>query len=393
MMARYGDAAASLSTLDIEGRVLGPDGEVRWVRSISRPHWRDDGALIWDGVLIDVTEQHLRESERERAAAMLRMGMEVAGIGTWELDPEELRLIGSEVTNALFGLPSDAGPLPIEGYLERVHPEDAAQVRRNITDAIGSRTGVRNEYRLRPPDGTVRWIASRGALAQLADGVERMIGALAEVTERRRREDEREAALAQQQVLLRELNHRIKNNLQMITSVLRLQAGRVRDPEAAQLFGRSVERVQAISDLHAQLGVGGDLGPIDFGAHLRAFCAKVRKSLPDETRIELVCETERCPLPLHVAVPLGLIANELVANALKHASPEGAAGKIRIGLWRYDDGTVRLSVSDTGRGIAPVAGGDGLGMRLVEGLARQVGARLEMQCEAGAAVYLTLPGR
>lgn len=226
MMARYGDAAASLSTLDIEGRVLGPDGEVRWVRSISRPHWRDDGALIWDGVLIDVTEQHLRESERERAAAMLRMGMEVAGIGTWELDPEELRLIGSEVTNALFGLPSDAGPLPIEGYLERVHPEDAAQVRRNITDAIGSRTGVRNEYRLRPPDGTVRWIASRGALAQLADGVERMIGALAEVTERRRREDEREAALAQQQVLLRELNHRIKNNLQMITSVLRLQAGR-----------------------------------------------------------------------------------------------------------------------------------------------------------------------
>ncbi len=92
-------------------------------------------------------------------------------------------------------------------------------------------------------------------------------------------------------------------------------------------------------------------------------------------------------------MPLGLIANELVANALKHASPEGAAGKIRIGLWRYDDGTVRLSVSDTGRGIAPVAGGDGLGMRLVEGLARQVGARLEMQCEAGAAVYLTLPGR
>lgn len=279
MMARYGDAAASLSTLDIEGRVLGPDGEVRWVRSISRPHWRDDGALIWDGVLIDVTEQHLRESERERAAAMLRMGMEVAGIGTWELDPEELRLIGSEVTNALFGLPSDAGPLPIEGYLERVHPEDAAQVRRNITDAIGSRTGVRNEYRLRPPDGTVRWIASRGALVQLADGVERMIGALADVTERRRREDEREAALAHQQVLLRELNHRIKNNLQMITSVLRLQAGRVRDPEAAQLFGRSVERVQAISDLHAQLGVGGDLGPIDFGAHLRAFCAKVEVAL------------------------------------------------------------------------------------------------------------------
>ena len=391
LLERYREAVKTLSTLELEGRVLGPEDEVRWVRSISRPHRRGDGAVVWDGVLIDVTEQHVRESARERAATKLRMGMEVAGIGTWELDPEGKLLTGSAVVNSLFGLGPDAGPLPLETYLGRIHPEDVEQVRSNFAAALQERTDVFNEYRVPQPDGTMRWVASRGAMMRLADGAERMIGALSDVTERRTREEEREAALTRQKVLLREINHRIKNNLQMISSLLRIQASRVGDPEAAQLFSRSIDRVEAISDLHLQLGMAGDVETIDFGDYLRALCAKMRRSLFDESRIDLCCDAEACPLPLDKAVPLGLIANELVTNALKHAFPDGSTGTISVALTRQADGSIRLSVADTGIGIADDVRGDGVGMSLVNGLARQIGGHVQARSERGAMFNLVLP--
>ena len=394
MLARYEQAAESLTPLEVEGRVLSDDGEVRWVRSISRPRRRDDGALIWDGVLLDVTEQHKQQGERERAATMLRMAMEVGGIGTWEFDPAGGIILGSAITNAIFGLPEDDRPRPLDDYIRAVHPEDAERVRSGLVKGAAQKRSTAREYRVITAGGDVRWVQSHGSYVRLADGSERLIGALYDITQRKRHEEEREAALRQQQVLLRELNHRIKNNLQMVSSVLHLQAARLKDPEAREQFRRAVDRVQTIGDLHAQLGFEGGLGRIDFGEYLQKLCDKLRKSVLAEGRVALRCETVPCTIDLDRAVPLGLVVNELVTNSIKHAFPDGSSGVISISLERGSSDSLVIVVSDSGGRAPPeLPAGGGLGMRLIAGLSAQLGAAVETRAGPGVTTVIHLPAR
>lgn len=392
MLARYERAAATLTPMDIEGRVLADDGEVRWVRSISRPRPRDDGALIWDGVLVDVTEQHRQQGERERAATMLRMAMEIGGIGTWEFNPADATIVGSGITNAVFGLAEDDRPRPLDDYVRAVHPEDAQRVQSGLLEGAAQKRSTAREYRIVTSTGDTRWIQSSGSFVRLADGSERLIGALYDISDRKRHEQERETALRQQEVLLKELNHRVKNNLQMVSSVLQLQAARLGDGGAREQFSRAIERIQTISDLHAQLGINDGLGPIDFGEYLQELSGKLRNSVLVEGLVELRCQTVRCEIDLDRAVPLGLIVNELVTNSIKHAFPDGSSGRISISLqWGGADELV-LAVSDTGIGARPVSKqGRGLGTQLIEGLSRQVRATLETRQEAGLTTVIRIP--
>ena len=392
MLAKFQAAAAALTPLEVEGRVVARGGDTRWVRSISRPRPGEEGSLIWDGVLLDVTEQHRREGERERAATMLRMAMEVAGIGTWEVDPATGDTIGSAVTNAIFGLEGETMPRPVADYLKAIHPEDVERVRRGLLAGMTHKTSSPQEYRVHNPDGTVRWVASRGAYTRLADGSERLLGAVFDITERKAHEQAREDALERQQTLLRELNHRIKNNLQMITSVLQLQSVRVAHPEQREQFERVVDRVQTIADLHAQFGTEERVGQIEFGQYLQQLCDRLRTSVLADRPIELVCITDHCMIELDRGVPLGLIVNELVTNSIKYAFPGNASGTISIELRREADDKLVLCVGDNGTGLP----GDaerrrGLGMILVEGLGRQVGARIERSGGPGVTHMITAP--
>ena len=394
MLAKLKVAAETLTPLEIEGRVIAENGETRWVKSISRPRQGEEGALIWDGVLLDVTDQHRREGERERAATMLRMGMEVAGIGTWEVDPASMSTVGSPVTNSIFGFADDDQSRPGADYLDSVHPDDIERVRLGFDEAAASKSNMSLEYRVREPDGSTRWVASRGAYMRLADGTERLLGAVFDITDRKRQEEAREAALDHQQILLRELNHRIKNNLQMITSVLQLQSARVADPGQREQFGRIVERVQTIADLHAQFGTEDRVGQIEFGQYLQQFCDRLRTSVLEDRPVELVCRTEPCMIELDRGVPLGLIINELVTNAIKYAFPEDASGTITIELKHGADGALILSVGDSGTGLPDDADRRrGLGMVLVEGLSRQVGATIERRSNPGLTYVITAPLR
>ena len=112
MIEKFMAASASLSPLELEGRIRAENGEVRWVRSLSRPRAREDGALIWDGVITDVTEQHEREADRERAATMLELGMEIAGIGTWEYEADSDTITASAFVNEIFGTGELTKPSP-----------------------------------------------------------------------------------------------------------------------------------------------------------------------------------------------------------------------------------------------------------------------------------------
>nr|WP_281378851.1 sensor histidine kinase [Azospirillum oleiclasticum] len=181
---------------------------------------------------------------------------------------------------------------------------------------------------------------------------------------------------------MQEVNHRIKNSLQMVSSLLALQGQSAPEGEARRQIAEAGRRVRAVSDIHTLLYRGQDVRAVPFHDYLAALCRDLERSAMqgEEWRLELALEPAE--VPTDRAVPLGLIANELVMNAVKHAYPDSGDKPVRVGLARVDAEVVRLTVADRGTGLPE--GFDwrrsrSLGMRVVHALSAQLGAGLEVR--------------
>ncbi|HEY8614113.1 MAG TPA: histidine kinase dimerization/phosphoacceptor domain -containing protein, partial [Roseomonas sp.] len=179
--------------------------------------------------------------------------------------------------------------------------------------------------------------------------------------------------LAQERMLRGELQHRAKNDLQLILSLLVMQRRRMPDNEARRIFGHVLDRVSAIGVAHDQLSLDRGVGLLDLADYLQALCGNLsqrREGVSIETALE------PAEMPHSRAVPLGLIVNELVTNALKHAFPDGRKGVIRVQFSAPPESEARLCVRDDGVGMGPPRPGSS-GTELVRRLVQQIGGRLE----------------
>ena len=178
----------------------------------------------------------------------------------------------------------------------------------------------------------------------------------------------------QKHVLFEELAHRTKNNLQLIASVLALQARAQNDPILRQAFDAAVARVQVIANAHSQLQPSGEQGAINLEYYLEDLCRNLGDSLRDLRPVAVRVEAEPIMVGPEKAVPIGLIVNELVTNAFKYAFPDGSEGAIDITLRRLEKNEVELRVRDTGVGCTSLH--EGLGSRLVRLLVQQLGGTI-----------------
>lgn len=187
-----------------------------------------------------------------------------------------------------------------------------------------------------------------------------------------------------QKTLLRELVHRYKNDFQMITSILLVQMQRQRDADAAEGFRVAFDRVSAIATVHDQLAIPREIGTVEIGAYILALCGNLghrNEQITIDTRLDTAVLSHR------TAVSLGLITNELVTNAIKHAFPE-RGGTVLVEFAVEGDGAIGcLTVSDDGAGMA-VARAGGSGLDLVKGLAQQIGGTVEQERPARGTKFL-----
>ena len=202
-------------------------------------------------------------------------------------------------------------------------------------------------------------------------------------------------SLREKELLLKEIHHRVKNNLQIISSLLSLQGGYVADEQVSSHLENTRNRVMSMALIHESLYQSADLHRIDVGEYVTTLCERLFESYGvDQKRIGLRLETEAIPLSIETAIPCGLILNELISNALQHAFPDGRAGSVDIALQGDDAGGALLSVSDDGVGMAAeidVEGRESLGLVLVQTLARQLGARCQVERQAGTRFTFRLP--
>jgi two-component sensor histidine kinase len=215
--------------------------------------------------------------------------------------------------------------------------------------------------------------------------------------ERRRVEQQLRASLLEKEVLLKEIHHRVKNNLQIISSLLSLQAANVHDSTTLAQFRDSQNRVRSMALIHERLYRSDDLAKINFREYIDDLSGHLLQSyLSQDNTVSLKVEAEDIYLDIDTAIPCGLLISELVSNALKHAFPQGRSGTLGIEMKQCDDGQYHVVVRDDGVGIAEdldFRKTKSLGLKLVHNLARQLGGTVDFQNGRGTEIAVSFPAK
>src|SRR5580692_3386544 len=220
--------------------------------------------------------------------------------------------------------------------------------------------------------------------------IRQILLAIEDVTERTRLQREHAAARQRIDMLLQELTHRVKNSLQFIAAMVLIEARSHKSGEGKAALERVSHRITALGQLYSKLSEANTVEAVDAATYLDELCRDLIASVHKEggTSIVLKTDIESELLPTDRAIPIGLIVNELVTNAVKYAFPDDTKGTVLVTLKRAP-GELRLTVSDNGKGADPRRADSGLGGRLVERFAQQLGGQLKRESNSrGTTVYL-----
>lgn len=279
-----------------------------------------------------------------------------------------------------------AGKLPLvgrkcfEAYHGRTTPCDSCPTRRTLETGTASHEIVRGEGQSGPPTDSWMDLYSFPFIDEKTGEMKGVIEYVRDITLRKQAEDSLQASLQEKEVLLREIHHRVKNNLQVIQALINLQSRRIKDEQALEMSKESQRRIRSMALVHERLYRSTNLSRIDFADYLRSLVVHLFHSVqPGAGRVDLRLELEPVELEVSTAVPCGLIASELVSNSLKHAFPEERAGTVVVSLHREASGDIRLGVQDDGVGLPAdfdVLRAESLGMQIVMTLVSQIDGRL-----------------
>lgn len=253
------------------------------------------------------------------------------------------------------------------------------------------------ELELKRYDGTSVWVEYNARVTRSPKGtVMYYDGAMTNISERKKSEAQIREAYSEKEVLLKEIHHRVKNNLQIISSLLNLQSDYLHDTYDRELFQQSQNRVRAMALLHEKLYQSSNLARIDFGEYVHSLVASLFQTYKTSpAAIEYEIDIANLEFDIDTAIPCGLIVGELVSNSLKHAFPNNRPGKILVSIVHIDTKTIRLSVIDDGIGFDahPEKASRSLGWELVRTLAGQLGGSLHIQNTPGTHVQLIFKER
>jgi PAS domain S-box-containing protein len=382
----------------IDKRLRRKDGSIVWVQ-VTATAIRDEHGRIQRTAAIGVDITARKEYEQElRRQVRLNDALFSQAITNFALFDADFRFI--RVNAAYAGhYRRDVSEFPGRHFFE-LFPYDESPENVRLLRAIGhdgqtfQGTSVRYEFSDLPEKPVCFFDMLIQPIVGEDGRLEFVFFSSIDATERTLAHDRLRASLAEKEVMLREIHHRVKNNLQFITSLLSLQAAQVRDARIAEALAESQNRIRAVALVHENLYRSQDLASIAMASHLESLCAYLLRSCAvDADRIAVELDIAPITLDVDRSIRCGLIVNELVSNSVKHAFPEGRTGRVVVRL-AAQDGEYALSVVDDGVGIARVIDlehAPSLGLQLVSDLTENLGGTLSVVRNRGTAVTIRFP--
>jgi PAS domain S-box-containing protein len=398
----------NISTFQMEKRFIHQSGSLIWANMTVSLIRDAAGNPLYDVAMIeDITARKQAEAALRQSEEQFRRVFEDAPLAIGLLELNQYRVFRSNAAmHEVFG--RSASELSTLTLADITHPADLEDDLSHVQELIaGTRSRFQMEKRMFRKNGQMVYVMLTATLLRSALGEPLYcIGMIEDITERKQAERQLRASLQEKEVLLKEIHHRVKNNLQIISSLLRMQSRQVQDSQTGLLLQESQNRVQSMALIHEQLYQSPDLAQIDFAEYVRQLVTNLFRSYGvSRQTIALDIATHGLHLTLNTAIPCGLIVNELVSNSLKYAFPSRGTGdtptaNISIWLQEVDAGLQggprrrTLMVRDNGIGIAPDIDwqtGASLGLRIVRNLVTQLQGDIHLNTVRGTCFYITFP--
>ncbi|MBD2503327.1 PAS domain-containing protein [Anabaena azotica FACHB-119] len=381
----YQNCVEAGATITYEEYIFFHDQDTWWITNLTP--LKDENSQVYRiiGSSINITEQKRAQQMLELQAVITRNMAE--GLCLIRAD-DAVIVYTNPKFDQIFGY--EAGEL-IGQHISIINYEDgntkATEVYEAIAVVVMQDGEATYEVQNVKKNGTPFWCRATTSVFEHLEYGTVLVAVQQDITEQRETEEKIKAYLKEKEVLLKEIHHRVKNNLGIVSSLLQMQSRRTQDSQARDILRDSQNRIASIALVHEKLYRSNDLANIDFAQYIPDLTTHLFDSYNVSSNcIRLNIQVEDVSLDIETAIPCGLIINELVSNALKYAFPHNRGGEIQVRLFQEKDQSLTLVVQDNGIGLPAEFDNKKaktLGITLVQGLVKQLRGKLEIQSQVG----------
>ena len=327
----------------------------------------------------------------------LQMALDGSGDGFWDWNIVTGEVYLSPQWQKMLGYGANELPGHISTWENLIHPDDKLNVMKSLRLHLQNGDNPYSfDYRVKMKSGEWKWVGNYGQVVTRGDRGEplRMSGTHKDISDRKQREQEITESLAEKSVMLQEIHHRVKNNLQVICSLLNLQT-RSTDLSITEVLQESQNRIKSMALVHENLYQAKNLSRINLEDYIKSLSENLILSYRSRSSITKIhIDISNIYLNIDTAVPCGLIVNELISNALKHAFPHDRPGKISIHVIEGTNQNLVLTIADNGIGLPAeldVEQAMTMGLRMVRTLVRQISGTLTVNRKPETSFQITIP--
>ncbi len=382
-----------------EYRFQRKDGRWIWIHARVRSQYDLGGELVAYGILTEITDRVNAREALELSESRLKEAQNIARVGHFERCIDGDRLTWSEELYTILGIPVEEFD-GTWGYLGNLLSAEDKEMLENIYwDSVHTNKSFSLELPMTPPGGEGLCVQIRCRHVYDNGNPVRSIGTILDITELKKVENdlkeainEKVALLDEKDALLKEIHHRVKNNMQVISSLMGLQYSYLENDRDRELFTESLNRIKTIAMVHEKLYKSKSMARIDFKDYIDSQVLELLNAYNvTGSRISVSVSVDSVELGIDRAVPCGLLVNELLSNAIKHAFPGDRKGEIAVDF-RSGGSDYTLEISDNGVGVEDISRlekSGSLGIKMINALAKQLRGSLSFSNEKGLCCRVT----
>ncbi|XOV93710.1 MAG: PAS domain S-box protein [Bacteroidota bacterium] len=388
------NSAMSMTFWDHRWRIKTKSGNIKWLNGRGIPKRLDDASVIWDSLILDITDLKKAETLLEETNKQLELAVDTAKLGIWTYDIQLDKLTWNDILYEIYNIKKEEFTNHLEGWTWKVHKDDAKIAKEEFDQILNGHVVFNSQFRIHPTPDTIKHIQGSGAPFKDEHGtIQKLIGIDVDITEFVEKEEKLEEALKAKNTLLKELHHRIKNNLNLISNLLYLKSKSTKDKALLDYIKETNTRINTIAKTHDQLLRLEEFDQLDIKDYLEDLISTLIATYTSGgSAFTLKSNIEHYNLSVDKILVIGLLTNEIILNTIKYAYEPGIGGPVFLTFKKLKE-SIRLTVYDKGKGIPAkiLKNRNSTGLNLINLLTQQLKGSVRLESEKGVKYVIDFP--